>query len=477
MANQYIVGIDGGTQSTKVVIFDLEGNVVAEGQEPLKPLLLSEPGVVLHPDDDLWDSLVAACRQTLSHFPGKISEIIGIGLCSIRCCRTLLKEDGSLAYPVINWMDLRLARPYEHENPEVKYVSTTSGYMTHRLTGKFKDTVANYEGEWPLDRINWRWSEDPEVLKQYCIPREMLFELIMPGTVAGGLTKEAAAALGLPEGLPVAVTANDKAVEALGVGSLEGNLALVSLGTYITSMVQGHDYINSANTFWTNLASVPHRYIYESGGIRRGMSTVSWARELMGSDVVKEAEKLGITPDAYLNQKAALLPAGSDGLMTVPEWLAPPSTRYKRGLMIGFTGLHTGVHIYRSVLEAIALTMKNHCLAMCEELKKPLERIIVSGGGSNGELFMQIFADVFGLPASRNEINGSVSLGSAICAAVGIGAYKTFDEAAGKMIRPKDSFTPNQKNHELYTRMNEDVYRHITEYTDEVLKKSFPIFG
>lgn len=477
MANQYIIGVDGGTQSTKVVIFDLHGRVAAEGQEALKPLILADQGVVLHPDDDLWDSLVKACRKALSRFPGQLSEIAGLGLCTIRCCRTLLKNDGSLAYPVINWMDLRLACPYEHEMGEVEYVSTTSGYITHRLTGQFKDTVANYEGQWPLDRINWCWSEDPEVFRLYRIPREMLFDLLMPGAIAGGLTKEAAEALGLPCGLPVAVTANDKAVEALGAGSLEGNLALISLGTYIAAMVQGCEYVASANTFWANLASVPWRYIYESGGIRRGMSTVSWARELMGSDVPREAAKLGLSPDAYLNRQAAKIPAGSEGLLTVPEWLAPPSALYKRGAVIGFNGRHTGVHIYRSVLEAIALTMKNHCLAMCGELNKKLERIIISGGGSNGDLFMRIFADVFGLPASRNTVNGSVSLGAAMCAAVGIGLYQNFDEAAEKMIHPRDSFYPDEENHKLYTSINDQVYRHITSYTDEVLKKSFLIFG
>ena len=58
MSKKYLVGVDGGTQSSKVVIFDLQGNVVCQGKEPLKPLDMPEPGVVEHPDDDLWDSLV-----------------------------------------------------------------------------------------------------------------------------------------------------------------------------------------------------------------------------------------------------------------------------------------------------------------------------------------------------------------------------------------------------------------------------------
>ena len=90
---------------------------------------------------------------------------------------------------------------------------------------------------------------------------------------------------------------------------------------------------------------------------------------------------------------------------------------------------------------------------------------------------MQIFADVFGLPASRTVVNGAASLGSAICAAVAVGAHESYDEAMNKMVRTRDSFMPDSKNHALYTRMNEEVYKSITRYTDEVLKKSYPIFG
>ena len=73
-----------------------------------------------------------------------------MGLCVIRCCRALLKEDGSLSYPLISWMDKRLNEAYDwkQEHGDVSYVTTSSGYITHRLTGQFKDTCANYIGQW-----------------------------------------------------------------------------------------------------------------------------------------------------------------------------------------------------------------------------------------------------------------------------------------------------------------------------------------
>ena len=173
MEKKYVIGLDGGTQSSKVVIFDLDGNVVCQGKKDLQPMHMPKPGVAEHPGDDLWDTIVAASRAAMARFSGDISAILGIGLCTIRCCRTCLKEDGSLASPVVSWMDLRLSRPYEHRDPQVRYVTTTSGYITHRFTGQFKDTAANYEGMWPIDKDTWQWSEDPEVIKAFqCSEKE-----------------------------------------------------------------------------------------------------------------------------------------------------------------------------------------------------------------------------------------------------------------------------------------------------------------
>lgn len=473
MSQQYVIGIDGGTQSTKVLLFDLEGRVVCEATQPLRPLYLAEPVVVLHPDDDLWTSLISACRKMLEKFQGDPKDIIGVGLCTIRCCRALLKEDGTLAYPVLSWMDKRLSRPYEHDVPDVRYVTTTSGYITHRLTGEFKDTAANHEGMWPIDFDTWDWSTDPAVLEKYNVPRHMLLDLVKPGEILGRITAEASAATGIPEGIPVVATANDKAVEMLGAGRPGEDSILISLGTYIASMVQGTTAKPGSGSYWLNMASEPWRYLYESDGIRRGMWSVSWIRNLLGSDPVREAEKLGISTEDYLNGLAEKIPAGCDGLMTVPEFLAPVTQPYKRGVMLGFDGRHTGIHMYRSVQEAIAMTMYNKAKAMLDDLDRKPTRVVVSGGGSKGNLFMQIIADVFGIPAQRTESASVVGLGAAICTCVGLGVYASFDEAIEKMVRYADIFQPIPENHAVYQKLNENVYKHITGYTDEILKKSY----
>jgi sugar (pentulose or hexulose) kinase len=207
------------------------------------------------------------------------------------------------------------------------------------------------------------------------------------------------------------------------------------------------------------------------------MSTVTWIKELLGSDILEEAEKRDMSPENYLNMLAEDIPVGSEGLYTILHWLPRPDKQYERGIMLGFNGKHKGPHMFRSILEGIAMTMKNNAQAMCDELDIDLNEIVVSGGGSKGDLFMQIFADVFGIPAHRNEINGAAGLGSAICAALALDVYDSREEAIENMVRHEDSFSPNKNNHEIYTEINNKVYQNIPEHNKELLKKSYSILN
>lgn len=477
MEKKYIIAIDGGTQSTKVAVFDTEGTEICTHTVKLRPMDLYGDSWAEHPDDDLWESLKEACRGVFEKFIGDRKDIIGVGLGSIRCCRALIREDGDLASPIQSWMDLRLSRPYEHEDDSVRYVTTTTGYLTHRMTGETKDTRSNYVGPWPIDSDTLDWHEDKELFDTFTTPREMLFDLVDPSTVLGKVNGFAAGATGIPEGTPVVSTSNDKAVEGLGAGIVNDGTVLVSLGTYITSMMVGDEKRSDTVNYWSNPGATPGEYLYESSGIRRGMSTVTWIKDLLGSDIVREAEKKGLSPEGYLNELGQEVPVGCDGLYTVLHWLARPDQLHERGMMIGFNGSHKGPHMYRSVLEGIALTMKNHAQAMCDERGVELSSIVVSGGGSNSDLFMQIFADVFGVAAHRNVVNGSASMGAAICTALALGIYKDRQDAIDHMVKRRDSFHPVVENVTLYNEMNEKVYKHLPTHTDELLRRSHSIFN
>ena len=467
---KYIVGIDGGTQSTKVGIYDLEG---------LSPLYVPDADTAEHPDDDLWDSLKTASRGLMKKFEGNTEDILGIGLGSIRCCRTYLKKDGTLAYPVISWMDKRLAKPYQNDIPEMAYLSTTTGYLTVRMTGEFKDTAANYEGVYgPFDKEKWDWSQNPQDYKPYNITRENLFDLVMPGDILGYVTEEASQATGLPKGCPVVATANDKAAEGLGAGIRNDGSCLVSLGTYIGGMMRGMEYTETSVDYWSNLSAIPHEYLYETSvGIRRGMWSVSWFKELLGDAMEQKAESLGVSVEELLEEEAKLIAPGSEGLITVGEFLAPNNLPYRKAMFIGFDGRHKRAHMYRSILEAIAMTMKMSVDAMCTEIEMKPKRVIVSGGGSNSPLFMQIFADVFGIPSVRNVVNNAAGLGAAMNAAVGVGAYPDYETAIDRMVKIRDQFEPDLRHTEVYDKIIKNIYCNIKDYSDPVNQKIYELFG
>lgn len=467
MAEQrFVIGVDVGTQSAKVLIFAESGEVVAEGRQALRPLEIPSANRAVHPDDDLWDGTVGAFRDAVGAFTAAghdTADIVAMGICIIRCCRVLLRSDGSLAHPAINWMDERLDHPHAHEDQygDVSHVTTSSGYIGLRLTGERVDTCANLIGWWPIDDLTLDWSDDPELWATCKLTRDQVFDLVKPGERIGGLTAAVAAELGLPAGLPVIATAHDKAVEALGSGALDAGVGLVSLGTYIAAMTHGSVHVADAESFWTFQASMPGHYLYECWGVRRGMWTVSWFRDQFG----------GGATEPELDAEAARVPPGSDGLLTIHDWAAPPHAPFRKGAMIGFDGRHTRAHVYRSILEGIALRLKTHMDPMAAELDQPFRHLVVSGGGANSDLMMQILADVHGVPTSRNRLRSSAAIGCAVNAGMFAGLWSSPTEATDLLVERDDTFEPIAEHTERYVRLaaiEADIHQHLDPVTEAI---------
>ena len=448
----YVLAIDGGSQSTKVSILDAGGRVRASARVALRPYASPGQDRWEHPEDDLWDTTAEAIRLALADFDGEPSEIVGAGLCSIRFCRAVLRADGTLAQPVMSWMDERVARAYEPEVPDAAFVVTASGYLAHRLTGERRDAAGATQGVWPVDTLTWDWSEDPEAYVRTGMPREMLFDLVEPGARLGCVSSEAAGATGLPEGLPVYATSNDKAVEALGAGLRSADEALLSLGTYVAAMTPGSDPGSGSERFWTNFGSEPDRYLYESAGVRRGMWTVSWFRDLVSSVApgVSEAE---------LNDGAEAVPAGAGGLLVALDWLAPTDEPWRRGAIVGFNGTQGRFHIYRAILEALAMTTADACTDMFADLGRELRGLVVTGGGAGSTLMLQILAVVYGVPVRTPAMRDAAGTGAAVCAAVGSGLYPDWESAVDAMVRTGMRVDPDPELAAAYAEVRAEYRR------------------
>ena len=177
-------------------------------------------------------------------------------------------------------------------------------------------------------------------------------------------------------------------------------------------------------------------------------------------------------PEDALNAEASELAPGSNGLLTLPDWLAPSHAAWRRGALLGFDGSQGRAHVYRSILEGIAMTMANNTAAMEQALGRRLSPVLVSGGGSRSDLMMQIVADVFDRPARRTMVNDAAGLGAAICAAVGHGIYPDWDKATAAMVKAGDEFAPDATAAAAYQKINK-VYAALTAFTDPLFRTMF----
>jgi len=199
------------------------------------------------------------------------------------------------------------------------------------------------------------------------------------------------------------------------------------------------------------------------------MWMVSWYRTILqGSRGEEPTAGMARLEDA-LNEEASQLAPGSNGLLTLPDWLAPGHAAWRRGALLGFDGSQGRAHIYRSILEGIALTMANNTAAMEQALGRRLSTVLVSGGGSRSDLMMQIVADVFDRPTRRPAVTDAAGLGAAICAAVGHGLYPDWDQATAAMVTVGGQFAPQAPAARAYQQINK-IYAGLTTFTDPLFR-------
>ena len=425
-AGPLLLAVDGGTQSTKVLLVDAHGHVHARARVALRPLARGSAGEAEHPDDDLWDSLVAAVRTTLDDWGGDPARVVALGLCSIRCCQVVLDEAGRLLAPVRSWMDRRTWQPWASDelvaDDRVATVGAASAYLTARLTGERVDAAAAYDQVW---------------LGANQAPAALLPPVVEAGEVLGGLTAPAAAALGLPAGLDVVATGNDKAVEALGAGMVaEEDALLLSLGTYVAAMTpvsSGGPRERAAadgTATWLNDACPAGTQLAETGGVRHGMGTVSWTARLVDQDV------------RALGEAATEVPPGAGGVIVAPDWLAPTDEPWRSGAVLGLRDAHGPAHLFRAVLEGLVLTMADHVRATEDDLGHRFARIVLTGGGASSPLMAAMVAAALDRPVVRPEQTDAAGLGAAVCAAVGAGLHGGWEAAVAAMVRRGPEETP-----------------------------------
>ncbi|MBC8036829.1 MAG: xylulose kinase, partial [Rhizobiales bacterium] len=295
-----------------------------------------------------------------------------------------------------------------------------------------------------LDLASHDWSD--ELLTAVGLDRSRLPKLFLPGEVMGQVTRAAAAATGVIAGTPVIAAGGDGQCAGTGTNVFVHGRAYINIGTAVVSGNFGAKP-HCHRAFRTMTAVAEQGFIYESS-IRSGTFLVNWmVRELFGLDGAQASCM------ATLESEAADVAIGSDGLVALPYWsgsMTPHWDSQARGVIAGLTTSHTRGHIYRAMLEGIALE-QSLITANIEKAVAPIDHFVAIGGGAASSLWCQILADCSGRRVLRSDTVEASSLGAAIAAAKGAGWYPAITDAAAAMAgKFTATFIPDDRAHARY---------------------------
>jgi sugar (pentulose or hexulose) kinase len=501
MSEKYVIAIDSGTQSTRAILFDSKGSRIATGSANHPKLISPHQGWAEHGVNDFWDALKTACAEMFSKFKGNKADIAAVGISSQRAVFLALDTAGNILCNPISWMDERwrmnipslgqinndsadplykLFWPYfskanwlKFNNPGVyekaaKYLGV-SGYIGYKLTGGFYESISNSMG-WPYDIINWTAFTGDTEIEAVGMRRDQLAEPVPAGTVIGKVSPGAAEATGLPEGCPVVIAAGDKQCELLGAGAVKHGHAYITLGTLSGLDIVCSEYKPSPDfSYTTYLSAFPKLYNYESIA-SKGFWLVSWFRDNLGEGLEAAAKDAGISIEALLDREAEAIPAGSEGLVVLPDWAPSAIHPSGKGIYLGFDDRHQRGHMFRALVEGIIMQIKLGTAKMTGYLDLSINELYIGGGGSKSNFTAQIISDIFNVPVYRTRESENCSLGVAMCAATGAGIYADLNSAISGMGKNYDEFLPNKGNHELYEALSQNVIEKLYPALEGILK-------
>jgi len=512
----YVIAIDAGTQSIRAVIIDLQGNICEIERTEVEPYYSDEPGFAEQDPNYLWDKLCETTQRLVKNTSIELLQIKGLSLTSQRSTVVNLDKDGKPLRDAIIWLDQRKAKVDNwpkgitklglkiinmHESlahaikdgesnwirqnqPDIwkkthKHVFL-SAFFNYRLVGKFVDSIGNTVGYIPFNYKKQKWSKPNEInSKLFPIEREKLVDLVKPSEQIGYITNEVSKQTGLPEGLPVIAAAADKACEVLGSGCISPEIACLSYGTTATIETVNEKYIEVVKFFPSYPSAIPNHFNTEVM-IYRGYWMINWFKNEFGHKEVELSKTTNKSPEELFDEMIKDIPPGSMGLTLQPYWspgIKIPGHEAK-GAIIGFGDVHTRAHLYRSILEGLTYALKEGALRTQKRTGVKIERLRVSGGGSQSKNALQMTADIFDMPVEKPHTYETSALGAAINCAVGLKLYPDFKTAINNMCRVGEVYLPKPENRDLYKKLYHKVYkrmykqlkplyqdiRHITDY-------------
>lgn len=497
MNNPIVLTFDCGTQSIRALLVDKFGNILAKEQKKFTPYYSLKPGYAEQKASVYEDALKDVSIAIHKNNPSLIDDIIAVTITTIRDTCVCVNDKGEVIRDIIVWLDSREAECknplplastalfsavgmmnalndqrkitkanwIQENEPEIwkntfKYMMF-SAYMVYKLTGNMVDSSASAIGHIPFDYEHNVWYESSNIKAPiFNVSKDKLVDLKKPGEILGYITKDVSANLLIKEGLPLIATGSDKGCETLGCGVIDNDMASLSFGTTATVQISTRKYVEP-QMFMPAYPGVVAGTWNPEIQIYRGYWMVNWFKNEFAHKEVKEAEALNVAPEALLNERLKEIPAGCDGLMLQPYWAPLLKSPEAKGSIIGFSGEHTRIHIYKAIIEGIGYGLLDGMKSMEKKIHRKISAVTVSGGGSQSKEICQITADMFGVPVRKIQTYEACGLGSSIVAFVSMGIYQDYKEAIKNMVHYKEEFIPNMEVNKVYERLYNDIYKNI----------------
>jgi xylulokinase len=477
-----LLGIDVGTTGCKVALVSLKGEVQVSAYREYDPQSPHKGWAQL---DSLaiWQAVKSAIREVTSAQPRQ--EMLALSISSLGEALVPVSLDRQVFGPSILNFDVRgeefLPELAQSLPDEHLYAINGNTLGNHYSLTKLK-WIRTYQPEL-YDRVDkfllwgsfiaFMLGADPVV--DYALAnRTLLFDLHradwsdtlldaagfergklpvalpsgkMIGTVAGHIAYE----LGLPPGLPIINGTHDQCANALGCGALDPGYTVYGMGTFhcITPVFDTlpDPPAMIARGLNTEHHAIPGRYvcfIYNQGGV-----LVKWFRDTFAAAEAHQAEAEGrsIYPDLL-----AEMPAEPASVVVLPHFAQTGPPRFISDSAGILAGLHLATgrgEVLKGIIEGAAFYLKS-VVDSLDQTGIKIENFRAVGGGSRSDTWVQACSDIFGKPISRPMVREAGTLGAAIVAGVGVGAFGSFSEAASAMVKMEHTFEPDTARHNRY---------------------------
>jgi len=477
MSRELVIGLDIGTTSAKAVVFDLNGELIAEAEEMITTYY-PNPGWAEQNPNEVEAAAANALSEVMKRDNVKKNEILSVGISCAMHSLICLDEKCEPLSQMLLWSDTRASGTAEELNqanglsifvrtgtpihpmtPLVKliwmkeqkydlyenaaYFMTMKEYLIHKWFGQrvIDYSMASSTGLMNVEKLTW----DEDALELAGISSEQLSKIVAPTEVLTNMRADVAGYIGISEKTPFVIGAADGQLANLGSGAISHGEVNVSVGTSgaIRQFVKNAPVNEKMETFtyaFTDDSSII------GGPTNNGGIVLQWLKDLIEFDG---------THDEFtaLAEKAEI---GADGLLFHPYIngeRAPLWNGRARGNFYGFTINHRKEHLVRAVLEGISFNMYQIGKALEKIAGKP-KKITVNGGLSKSALWVQIMADIFGQDIYLSNTHHNAAWGAAWTALVGIGRAESFEQIKESLPSEK-VVQPNMENHVIYNSVYE----------------------